>query len=388
MNFNKKLILLFAILMITTWQCIDIYVPSMPSMVIALHTSAAMIQLSITIALIAYGSVALIYGPLSDYFGRRIIALVGMGIFVAGSALCMFAPNIYVLLIGRVLQGIGFASAGAVAAPALSDIYSGDELVKAYSYVGMSMAVAPVVAPVIGGYLQQYFNWHAPFIFLFLYIATIWVLFYRYFPETKKTLRQGSIHPLEITKNYLSILKNAKYVGYVLCMIFVLTGEIFYVVNAPFLLQNKLGLSPVQNGWAIIVTVGGMLIGSFASNKLCKKFSINQLLFIGGVTSIIGAGAMLLFALFSTLTVTSIVVPMMFYMLGAGMIYPNAIGGCMACFPEKTGAAASLSGMLELLVTGLIATAGVYLQSIDQLALAIILVFTSILATATLKLAK
>ena len=169
MNFNKKLILLFAILMITTWQCIDIYVPSMPSMVIALHTSTTMIQLSITIALIAYGSVALIYGPLSDYFGRRIVALVGMGIFVAGSALCMFAPNIYVLLIGRVLQGIGFASASAVAAPTLSDIYSGDELVKAYSYVGMSMAVAPIIAPVFGGYLQQYFNWHAPF-YLFVFV--------------------------------------------------------------------------------------------------------------------------------------------------------------------------------------------------------------------------
>ena len=225
-------------------------------------------------------------------------------------------------------------------------------------------------------------------IFLFLYIAIIWVLFYKYFPETKKALRQGSIHPLEIIKNYLSILKSTKYVGYVLCIIFVMAGEIFYVINAPFLLQNKLGLTPVQNGWVIIVTVGGMLIGSFASNKLCKKFSINQLLFIGGVISIIGAGAMLLFALFSALTVTSIIVPMMFYMLGAGMIYPNAIGGCMSCFPEKTGAAASLSAMLQMLVTGLMTTVGVYLQSIDQLALASILVVLSIFATTTLALTK
>lgn len=350
------LVLLFAILMITIGQSVDIYVPSMPSMVIALNTNAALVQLSITIGLIGYGSVALIWGPLSDYFGRRIVALTGLGIFVAGGIFCMFAVNIYLLLIGRALQGIGFASACGVAAPAASDTHSGENLIKAFSYVGMAIAITPVVAPVLGGYLQHSFGWHAPFIFLFLYAVTIFCLFFKYFPETNKALKQSSIHPVQVIKTYFLMLGNLRYLGFLICLIFVFSGEIYYVINAPFLLQNKLGLTPVQNGWLVLVTVAGFLTGTFSSTKLCKRFSVMQLLLLGCAISFFGTAGMLMAALFWKMTVISIVVPMMFYMLGAGLIYPNAIGGCVSCFLDKTGAACSLAAAFNQGIGGLVAT--------------------------------
>jgi len=102
---------------------------------------------------------------MSDHFGRRIIALIGLGIFFFGSLLCVAATHIYLLLIGRALQGIGFASASGVAAPAICDVYTGQDLVRAFLYIGMTMAAMPVVAPLLGGYLQYYFNWRASFIF-------------------------------------------------------------------------------------------------------------------------------------------------------------------------------------------------------------------------------
>jgi len=165
---NLVIVLVFATLGVTIGQCIDIYLPSMPTMVTALHTTPAMIQLTLTIAFIAYGSVALVFGPLSDYFGRRVTALIGLGIFIAGSVFCVTAVNIYWLLFGRVLQGFGFASATGFSAPSISDTFAGEELIRAYSYTGMAMAITPIIAPVIGGYLQHYFNWRAPFMFLFL----------------------------------------------------------------------------------------------------------------------------------------------------------------------------------------------------------------------------
>ena len=111
----------------------------------------------------------MIFGPLSDYFGRRIIALVGLGIFIAGSVFCVTAASIYWLLFGRVLQGFGFASATGFSAPSISDTFAGEELIKTYAYTGMTMAITPIIAPVLGGYLQHYFGWHAAFLFLLLY---------------------------------------------------------------------------------------------------------------------------------------------------------------------------------------------------------------------------
>ena len=384
----NRLVILFAILMVSIGQCVDVYVPSMPSMVLALHTSASMVQLSITIGLIAYGSVALVWGPLSDYFGRRIVALNGLGIFVVGSILCMFATNIYLLLIGRALQGIGFASACGVAAPAACDTHSGENLVKAFSYVGMAIAITPVVAPVLGGYLQHAFGWHAPFVFLFLYAVTIFCLFFKYFPETNKLLKQSSIHPVQIIKTYCLMFGNLRYLGFLVCLIFVFAGEIYYVINAPFLLQNKLGFTPVQNGWLVIVTVAGFLTGTFSSTKLCKKLNIMQLLLLGCTFSLLGTLGMLVAALFCKMTVISIVVPMMFYMLGAGLIYPNAIAGCISCFQEKAGAASSLAAAFNQGIGGLVATLATQVPVNSLLPLALVLFIFAVLTSVTCVLTK
>lgn len=388
MKIKKEFILVFAILIITTGQSVDIYLPSMPDMVKGLQTTDAMIQLSITIALIGYGIGAPVYGPLSDYFGRRFVALTGIGFFTLGSIVCMLSVNIYMLLAGRIFQGIGYASSSGVAAPAVSDVFSGESLVKAYSHVGMALVITPIVAPILGGYLHHYFSWHAPFVLLFLYGITLFALFFRYFPETKHSLKQESIHPAEIARNYISMITNLKYVGFVSCCIFIFSGEIYYLITAPFLLQTKLNITPVQNGWLILVTVGGYLTGTMISKKACKKFSIGQLMTTGCVVSITGAVIMLTCALFAKMTVLTIVAPMSCFMLGAGIIFPNAIAGAMLCFSKKAGSASSLSGMLQVGVAGITTTLAVHFGSVDIFQLAIALLIFSILAIIAKKLCQ
>lgn len=380
---NRNLILLFATLGVTIGQCVDIYLPSMPTMATAFGTTPAMIQLTITIAFIAYGSVALIYGPLSDYFGRRIIALVGLGIFILGSMFCVASANIYWLLFGRALQGFGFASATGFSAPSISDTFASEELIKAYSYTGMAMAITPIIAPVLGGYLQSYFDWHAPFVFLLLYSLVLFILFYKYFPETNKRLKATSIHPLEILKSYLKILCSSKYFSFILCVVLIFSGEILYVITAPFLLQTKLGVTPIQNGWLILFTVGGFVIGTFSSSKICEMFSRTKLLFMGCMICITAATVMLVLSLFTKMSVPTIIVPMMFYMIGAGIVYPSGFSGCMTCFPEKSGAASSLTFTLQQGVAGLIATIGSRLHIDGQMSLAASLLVLSLLALLT-----
>lgn len=383
MTKNRIIVLVFATLGVTIGQCIDIYLPSMPTMATALHTTPTMIQLTITIAFIAYGSVALIFGPLSDYFGRRIIALVGIGVFVMGSIFCVTAMNIYWLLFGRVLQGFGFASATGFSAPSISDTFIGKELIKAYSYTGMAMAITPIVAPVLGGYLHHYFNWHAPFMFLFIYSLLLFILFYKFFPETNKQLKITSIHPYAIIKNYLGILTNAKYLRFIICVILIFSGEILYVVTAPFLLQTKLGVTPIQNGWLILITVGGFAIGTFLSSKICKIFSRTKLLFIGCGFCVTGAIVMFLLSITTTMTVPTIIVPMMVYMMGAGIVYPSSFSGCMTCFPEKSGASSSLTFTMQQGVAGIVATIVTRFHINDQLSLSSFLLTLSLLGLST-----
>jgi Bcr/CflA subfamily drug resistance transporter len=378
---RRNLVLFLCILLITLGQFIDIYLPSMPSMAVDLNTSVSIIQLSITLAMIAFGFV-FVYGPLSDYYGRRTVALLGISIFILGSIICILAPNIYVLLVGRVLQGgIGIACAGAVAPAAVRDIFTGQKLVRAYAYVSMFLAITPFIAPVIGGYLQHYIGWRANFGFLLLYACIIFLLFLKWFPETNSYVKQVNIVPKIIVKNYLHVLTNRKFLGFILCLVLVFSGEIAYAIVAPFLLQTKLGITPVQNGWLILFTVSGFLTGSFLSSHFSSRTNIKKPISMGMACITIGSLVMLLFALMGYMSVILLVVPMLIYMLGAGLIYSNCIAGCMGLFPEKAGiASASVSG-LQIAGAGLFNVIVSHLHVNNQLPLAGIL---SILSLSTI----
>jgi len=348
-------------------------------MAIALNTSVRLIQLTITIAMIAFGVALFVYGPLSDYFGRRKVALFGISFFVVGAILCIFSVNITMLIIGRIIQGLGIACAGAVAPATLRDVFTGQQVIRAFSVVGMALAITPVVAPVLGGYLQHHFNWHAPFVFLFLYAFTIFLMYLFLFPETNKQLKQSAIHPRLIIKDYAVMFADIKYLAFIFCFVFIFAGEISYAIVAPFLYQDKLGLTPVVNGWLIFMTVFGYLLGAFVSSRLCSRFNSLQLIIIGVCFSFLGSLAMLILAWFNLFSVVVILIPMIIFMLGAGFIYPNAIAGCMSCHPEKAGMAGSVMSALQIGGAGLIASVISHMHVNNQLPLGIFLLTLSAL---------
>lgn len=373
------IILFLIILVITIGQSVDIYLPSMPSMAMVLNTSVQLIQLTITIAMIAFGVALFVYGPLSDYFGRRKVALCGIGLFVAGAILCVFATSIAMLIIGRIIQGLGIACAGAVAPAALRDTFTGHKLAKAFSQVSMALAVTPVIAPILGGYLQHHFNWRAPFIFLFIYSLIVFLLYLFLFPETNKQLKQSAIHPKLIIKDFASMFVNVKYLAFAFCFVFVFSGEISYAIVAPFLYQTKLGLTPIVNGWLIFVTVFGYLLGSFASLRLCAKFTSLQLIAIGACFSFLGGALMLILGWLNLFSVVVILIPMIIFMFGAGLVYPNVIAAGLSCYPEKSGMASSVMSALQIGGAGIIASVISHMHINNQLPLAIFLVGLSIL---------
>jgi Bcr/CflA subfamily drug resistance transporter len=372
---SKKLILPLGILLITIGQCVDIYLPSLPAMVIALHTTPAAIQRSVVLAMIAFGIAVLVYGPLSDYYGRRKIAIIGIICFVIGSILCLLTPNIYGLWLGRIVQGLGFGSVAAVTPALLRDTYEGPQLIRAYSYVSMGLTITPIIAPVIGGYLQHYFGWRANFGFLAIYGLVVLLLIIKLLPETNKNLYQNRISILTISKDYWQALVHNRFFGFTAIYTLLFFGEIAYAIIAPFLLQNRLGWSPVANGWLILFTIGGYLIGAFLSSRLSHKASIKNLLLIG--ISAIGVGSFAMFITFFLFHISTfiIVAPMTLFMFGNGLITPNCIAQIMSIFPEKSGTSGALFSSIQMLVTGLFSFVISSLPVFNQLPLALVLVF-------------
>lgn len=377
---NANLLVTMVILMITIGQSVDIYLPSMPGLVNSFNTTISLVQNSMTIAMMFFGISIIIYGPLSDYYGRRITALVGISIFVIGSLICVFSQTIYIFLLGRAIQGLGIGSAGAVCAPILKDRLQGSDLVKAFSYVSIAMAISPVLAPVLGGYFQTYFGWQANFIFLAVYSGLIWLLFYFKLPETNISTQKNSFSVKQIAKDYLMVLGDLQVWGFSLCFMAVFAGEISYFIILPFIVQETLGMSPIVNGWLMVITAIGLILGAFTSSKLSAILSIKKLIAIGLSFIVFGSLVMFLFALTNKVNIFIIVVPMMFYIFGTGIIYPNCIAGAINLYERNSGVVSSILSSLQMLSAGCATLVAANVNALYQLPLSIIIMMTTAIA--------
>ena len=332
----------------------DIYLPSMPGMSEALGVSKGWIQFASIISMVSFGASLLIWGPLSDYYGRRPVALWGLGIFLVGSFFCAAAQDIQMIWLGRALQGAGIGCCGAITPTIPKDIFSGPTLLKAFAAISMVLGVVPILAQVLGGYFQADLGWRMNFIFLFgaaLVVAlSIWI----WLPETNPYCRQQPIRLKQLMLDYASILVDRPFVGYVTCMTLVYAGEVAYGIVTPFVLQEEIGLTPIENGWLSLFTGGGLLLGALLSAQCSRWLKVNQLIQVGFAFLLLSAIVMLLVSWSNWLHTWGVVGPMVLFMMGAGLVYPNCIAGIMGRFEQKAGIAGALMSGLQMAGAGLL----------------------------------
>ncbi len=330
----------------------DIYLPSMPAMSAAFAVSKGAIQFASIIAMISFGLSLFVWGPVSDHWGRRAAALWGTGIFVGGSFICMMTHSIEMLWVGRALQGFGIGCSGAITPVIPKDIFSGAQLIRAFAAVSMVMGFVPIVAQVIGGYLQEHQGWRECFVLLWLVGVGVFIAIAFGLPETNRHLKQHVLSWRVLGQHYWAVLADKAFFGYVLCMSLVYAGEVAYSIVTPFVLQEQLGLTPVQNGWLAIFTGGGLLTGALLSSIWSRWWSIHGLMqwglgFLAASTLMMGA-----VVLGHWVFVWTVVGPMTLFMVGAGLIYPNCIAGIMVRFDSKNGVAGALMGGLQMIGAG------------------------------------
>lgn len=334
----------------------DSYLPSLPAMARELGSSASAMQLTITLYLLGVSLSQLVYGPLSDRYGRKPIILIGLSIAVLGSTLCVFAVSSFTLILARLIQGIGMGVTNSLFRAVMRDTFSGSRLAKIASYTGMIFSIAPAAAPIIGGYLQTNFGWEANFIFISALAGTSWLSIWYLLPETNVDLNPQATNLKIVFSNYLELLTNKKFIGFALCSSLAFAGAISYCAISPFLFQDVLGLTPVQYGWLAITITFGILCGQLTNSMFVQRLGINTMLKTGMYLMLASGSIMLLIGLLGILNVSVVMAPTFIFIFGISMIFPNAMAGAFTPFAKKAGSAGAVYGCLQML-SGFVATA-------------------------------
>lgn len=367
---DRWLIFLALLIIVVAPFTADSYTPSMPAIAEALRISADQTQLTMTLYLLGAAVSQLIYGPMSDHYGRKPIILSGLMITILGSAVCAYADSLLLLLAGRLIQGCGAGVCNALFRAVLRDSFSGPKMSQAGSYASMFYTVAFAGAPIIGGYITSYFGWHANFVFTMFFIIVIAILLAIFLPETHIQTDKSLTQLHRVTHNYLDLVMSPVFVGYSLISSLAFSGLVSYYTSAPFILQRLVGLTPIQFGWISLALAVGMFVGQFANAKWVVKKSVGKMLLLGLILMCISGFSMLIFGLFGILNTTVVVVPTILFCIASGFVFSNAMADAFHPFGHIAGSAGAMYGFIQIIGSSLVSMIVSHLHEESQLPLA------------------
>ncbi|UKS28601.1 multidrug effflux MFS transporter [Paenibacillus sp. HWE-109] len=328
---------------------IDMYLPAFPEIVKQFGTTASLVQLSLTACLLGLGIGQLVMGSLSDVYGRRNPLLISMAVYVVASLACAFSPNIGLLIAFRFVQGFA-ASAGIVISRAIArDLYSGHELTKFFSLLLLVGNLGPLVAPVTGSGILSFTSWIGVFVALsllgiYLLTMTKWKL-----QETLPVDRRRPSNFVEQLRNYGLLLRDRKFVGYMLAQGIMIAGVFAYVSGTPFIYQNIYGASPTV--FALLFGSNGisLIIGSQLVGRMSHRVSEHAFLLFGLWLACLASVIVLVVAIVHG-PLFALVIPLFFFVAAIGITSTAAFPLAMETQAHMAGSAAALLGVIPFLL--------------------------------------
>jgi MFS transporter, DHA1 family, multidrug resistance protein len=334
---------------------IDTYLPSFHDIGVSLHATPLEVQQTLTAYLLSFAIMALWHGAIADALGRRRVILVTLTLFGLASAGCVFATRIEHLWILRALQGMS-AGAGIVISRAIvRDLFDGPAAQRLMSHITMMFAIAPAIAPVIGGRLQSWFGWRSVFVFMVLMTLALWLACWRLLPETLPVERRQSLHPGYLARTYWKVLTSPVFLLACGGLAFNFAGFFIYVLSAPEFLMTHLGVAETGFLWLFGPAMTGLLAGSWLSGRFAGKISLRQTILRG---YLVMGGAVLLNITINLLLPPSLpwsVLPIPFYTLGMSLVMPSLTLRSLDPFPDQRGLASSCQMFLQSIFNGLVA---------------------------------
>lgn len=332
---------------------VDMYLPSLPSIADDLGVASGTAQFTLSSFFIGFGLGQLFYGPLSDRFGRRGPLLSGILLYMLASLGCAFSTSLGQLIGWRFVQAGGGCAGAVIARAIVRDLYSAEAMARVMSMIMLVIATAPLVAPLIGGYLLVWLGWRAIFWLLAGFGALCFVAAWSLVPETRPREFRSRLSPTRQLAGYAQLLRHRSTLGYMLCGGSAFAGMFAYISGTPFVYIELFDVEPQHYGWLFGLNVAGLMLVSFLNSRLVGRLGSGRLLGWGLLIQT-GAGLALLAA--SRLEyLPALVVPLFFYVSMIGIVAANATAGALSHFPELAGTASALFGVFQF---GLGALAG------------------------------
>ncbi|MBM7457167.1 DHA1 family bicyclomycin/chloramphenicol resistance-like MFS transporter [Oceanisphaera litoralis] len=344
MGLPLSLLLLLACLAGLTPLAIDMYLPSLPTIAHDLGVPVAQAQLTISVFLAGFALGQLFYGPLADAVGRKPVMLGGLILFTLASLGCATADSIEALMAFRLLQAVGGAAGSVVLNALLKDMFERDMFAKVMSMVILVMTLAPLLAPLIGGYLLLIAHWHSIFILLAAIGLLVTIMLAIRIPETLKPELRQPFRLLPVLHNYGKILRHRAALGYILCGALT-TAAMFAFISGSPLVYIELFQVPAQHyGLLFGMNILLMMVLTFANSRLVKTLGSDRLLKLGLSLAALAALALIVNAVTGIGGLWGIVLPVMLLIAQISLIGANSMAGLLNHFPEVAGTAAALAG--------------------------------------------
>ena len=334
---------------------VDTYLPSLHDIGDSLHASPLDVQQTLTTYLLMFSVMSLWHGAISDALGRRRIILLSLWLFSLASLGCLFATRIEHLWLLRGLQGFAACAGVVVSRAIVRDLFSGPAAQRLMSHITMIFAIAPAIAPVIGGHLQSWFGWRSVFVFLALMgVALLAACSWR-LPETLPPERRQSLHPVYLGKAYWRTMTSPLFLLATAATTFNFAGYFIYIMSAPAFLVRHLGLPETSFLWLFGPSMGGLVFGAWLSGRLAGKFSPRKTVAYG--YALMGLAALINIALNLALPpgLPWSILPMPLYTLGMSLTMPSMTLLALELFPAQRGLAASCQMFIQSMHNSLIA---------------------------------
>lgn len=324
--------------------CIDLYLPALPQLADDLSISTAATQLSLTAGLMGLGVGQLIFGPLSDKFGRTVPLFCSLLVLLLASIGCALSQDLNLLLICRVLQGIGGAGGAVLSRAIARDRFNGHNLTKFFAMLMLVNGLAPILAPVLGGAILSFTNWRGVFIILAC-IAVLLIIISRL--KIEESLISEKRNPGSIFSAWAllgKVICDKSFIGFCLTQGFMMSGMFAYIGASPFVLQDIYGMSAQTFSYCFAINGLGLIIASQISARLCPVFGEYRLLRMGLILAFIASLSLLLTGLMHA-TLSLVLVALFFTIASNAIISTTASSLAMQSQGTRAGSASAVIGV-------------------------------------------
>ena len=357
---------------------IDTYIPAFSGIAQAIGATPVEMQQTLSAYLFGFAFMNLFHGALSDSFGRRPVVLWGIAIFTLASAGCALAQNIGQLVFFRALQGLSTGAGIVVSRAVIRDMFPPDQAQKVMSQVTIYFGVAPAVAPIVGGWLFVHAGWHSIFWFLTAIGVALWLANWKLLPETLHVTHRQDFNVRNLMRGYWQLGSSPRFLLLALASGVPFNGMFLYVLSAPAFLGDHLQLAPTQFFWFFILTISGIMAGSFASGRLAGRIPPKLQIRYGFVVMVLVSLANVAANLLFPARAWWALIPIAIFAFGWALMVPVVTLLVLDLYPERRGMASSLQAFIGSSANGIVAgvIAPLVMDSTRELAIASLLMMS------------